>query len=91
MQGLPRPVARRWYAAGVALSLLAIVFAVVSNVFPKVGYSFGFLFTMAGAFAVCRPSWARSEARSRFRLTIVGSGVLVCQAAILYAGLSATA
>ena len=83
--GLPKSVIRRWYAAGIILSLLALVFAIVANVTPRLGYSLGFFATLAGFFAVVRPAWERPE--TRMRLILVGGGMVLSQSLILYTGL----
>ncbi len=85
MSGLPAHVARRWYAAGTILSVVALVFALISQVLPRVGYPLAFTFTMSGILAVTRPGWEFPAKRSH--VLAVNSGVFVIQICILYFGL----
>lgn len=87
MIGLPKKVARRWYLAGVILSVLAIVFlAVLSKPNPRLAYPLAFVFTMFGILAVTRPGWEWPERRPG--LVIANSGVFITQIAILLLGMN---
>ena len=77
---MPDPVvARRWYVLGTVLSVLAVVFAGISHVAPRVGYPTAFVLTMTGLMAVTCGAWPRG----RLRLVLVNVGVLASQLLIL--------
>ena len=78
--------ARRWYKAGVFLSILAVLAGVVSIFTPRLGKSLSFGFTLIGFFAVTRPSWDKEGARRR--VLTLSVGVAATELAILLTGLS---
>ena len=88
MTGLPRKVARRWYLAGTLMSVIAVIFAVVSHIIPRVGYPLAFMFTMFGVLAVTRPNWEWPERRPG--VVVANSGVFLTQIAILYMGITSS-
>lgn len=86
MPGLSRQVARRWYVAGIGLSGLALVFAVLSHIQPRIGYPLAFTFTMFGLLAITRPSWDLPN--RRVGVVVVNTGALLTQVAILVMGMN---
>src|SRR5690348_8857094 len=54
---MSREEARRWYQAGVLLSILALIAMVVSTFAPRIGQSVAFCLTLGGFLAVSRPAW----------------------------------
>ncbi len=83
---LPKKAARRWYLAGVILSVIALAFAVVSQMNPRLGYPLAFMFTMCGVLAITRPSWELPEKR---RYLAVSNGLIfMIQLTILTLGMA---
>lgn len=77
---------RRWYLAGVILSVAALACAGLAT-FVRLGHPLAFCFTMTGILAITRPAW--SDPRKRARLVALSSGAFLTQVAILYTALSA--
>lgn len=78
-----------WYMAAVVLSIAAIVFAIVSQVAPRIGYPLTFVFTSSGILAYTWPSW--DNPKSRLRLVILNVCAFATEIAILYFGMASQA